>query len=31
MLQGCIAIPVFYDAGLMYGERSHLVTAAYWR
>jgi nitric oxide reductase subunit B len=26
-----IAIPVFYAAGLMYGERSHLVTAEYWR
>ena len=26
-----IAIPLFYSAGLMYGERSHLVTAEYWR
>jgi nitric oxide reductase subunit B len=26
-----IAIPVFYSAGLMYGHRSHLVTAEYWR
>jgi nitric oxide reductase subunit B len=26
-----IAIPLFYAAGLMYGERSHLVTAEYWR
>jgi nitric oxide reductase subunit B len=26
-----IAIPVFYAAGLMYGQRSHLVTAEYWR
>ncbi|HVT94190.1 MAG TPA: nitric-oxide reductase large subunit [Bryobacteraceae bacterium] len=26
-----IAIPVFYAAGLMYGERSNLVTAEYWR
>jgi len=26
-----IAIPVFYSAGLMYGQRSHLVTAEYWR
>jgi nitric oxide reductase subunit B len=26
-----IAIPVFYASGLMYGERSHLVTAEYWR
>jgi nitric oxide reductase subunit B len=26
-----IAIPLFYGAGLMYGERSHIVTAEYWR
>lgn len=26
-----IAIPLFYAAGLMYGQRSHLVTAEYWR
>ncbi len=26
-----IAIPTFYGAGLMYGQRSHLVTAEYWR
>jgi nitric oxide reductase subunit B len=26
-----IAIPLFYGAGLMYGQRSHLVTAEYWR
>jgi nitric oxide reductase subunit B len=26
-----IAIPTFYAAGLMYGQRSHLVTAEYWR
>ena len=26
-----VAIPLFYAAGLMYGERSHLVTAEYWR
>jgi len=26
-----IAIPLFYSAGLMYGQRSHLVTAEYWR
>jgi nitric oxide reductase subunit B len=26
-----IAIPFFYASGLMYGERSHLVTAEYWR
>ena len=26
-----IAIPLFYAAGLMYGERSNLVTAEYWR
>ncbi|HYQ92449.1 MAG TPA: nitric-oxide reductase large subunit [Candidatus Competibacteraceae bacterium] len=26
-----IAIPLFYAAGLMYGQHSHLVTAEYWR
>ncbi len=26
-----IAISLFYSAGLMYGQRSHLVTAEYWR
>lgn len=26
-----IAIPLFYAAGLMYGEKSNLVTAEYWR
>ncbi len=26
-----IAIPLFYAAGLLYGQRSHLVTAEYWR
>jgi nitric oxide reductase subunit B len=26
-----IAIPLFYAAGLMYGERSHIVRAEYWR
>ncbi len=26
-----IAIPLFYGAGLMYGHRSNLVTAEYWR
>jgi nitric oxide reductase subunit B len=26
-----IAIPLFYAAGLMYGQRSHIVTAEYWR
>ena len=26
-----IAIPMFYGAGLMYGQRSHIVTAEYWR
>lgn len=26
-----IAIALFYGAGLMYGQRSHLVTAEYWR
>jgi nitric oxide reductase subunit B len=26
-----IAIPTFYGAGLMYGQRSHLLTTEYWR
>jgi nitric oxide reductase subunit B len=26
-----IAIPLFYGAGLMYGQRSNLVSAEYWR
>ena len=26
-----IAIPLFYAAGLMYGQRSHIVTVEYWR
>jgi nitric oxide reductase subunit B len=26
-----IAIPMFYAAGLMYGERSHVAVAEYWR
>lgn len=26
-----IAIPLFYAAGLMYGQKSELVTAEYWR
>jgi nitric oxide reductase subunit B len=30
-LVSSIAIPVFYAAGLMYGQRSPLVTAEYWR
>ncbi len=30
-LVSAIAIPTFYAAGLMYGQRSHLVTAEYWR
>lgn len=30
-LVASIAIPLFYASGLMYGERSHLVTAEYWR
>jgi len=30
-LVSSVAIPLFYAAGLMYGERSHLVTAEYWR
>jgi nitric oxide reductase subunit B len=30
-LVSAIAIPLFYAAGLMYGHRSNLVTAEYWR
>ena len=30
-LLSSVAIPLFYAAGLMYGERSNLVTAEYWR
>ncbi len=30
-LLSSVAIPLFYAAGLMYGQRSHLVTAEYWR
>ena len=30
-LVSSIAIPLFYAAGLMYGARSNLVTAEYWR
>src|SRR5262249_21802099 len=30
-LAASIAIPLFYSAGLMYGKKSHLVTAEYWR
>ncbi|HWQ36680.1 MAG TPA: nitric-oxide reductase large subunit [Blastocatellia bacterium] len=30
-LVASIAIPLFYAAGLMYGQRSHLVVAEYWR
>lgn len=26
-----IAIPMFYGAGLMYGQRSHVTVAEYWR
>jgi nitric oxide reductase subunit B len=26
-----VAIPLFYAAGLLYGQRSHIVTAEYWR
>jgi nitric oxide reductase subunit B len=26
-----VAIPLFYAAGLMYGQRSNLLTAEYWR
>ncbi|HXZ28299.1 MAG TPA: nitric-oxide reductase large subunit [Terriglobales bacterium] len=30
-LVASVAIPLFYGAGLMYGQRSNLVTAEYWR
>jgi len=30
-LVASIAIPLFYGAGLMYGQKSNLVTAEYWR
>ncbi len=30
-LTSSVAIPLFYAAGLMYGQRSPLVTAEYWR
>ncbi len=30
-LVSSIAIPTFYASGLMYGQRSNLVTAEYWR
>ncbi|MFB3815166.1 MAG: nitric-oxide reductase large subunit [Terriglobales bacterium] len=30
-LISAIAIPLFYAAGLMYGQRTHLVTAEFWR
>ncbi|HEY0564023.1 MAG TPA: cbb3-type cytochrome c oxidase subunit I, partial [Terriglobales bacterium] len=30
-LVSSIAIPLFYAAGLMYGQRSQMVTAEYWR
>jgi nitric oxide reductase subunit B len=30
-LTSAIAIPMFYAAGLMYGQRSHIVTAEFWR
>jgi nitric oxide reductase subunit B len=30
-LVSAIAIPTFYAAGLMYGQRSPLITAEYWR
>ncbi|HWR35338.1 MAG TPA: nitric-oxide reductase large subunit [Clostridia bacterium] len=30
-LTSSVAIPLFYGAGLMYGQRSHIVTAEYWR
>jgi nitric oxide reductase subunit B len=30
-LVSSIAIPLFYAAGLMYGQRSNLLTAEYWR
>lgn len=30
-MTSAVAIPMFYSAGLMYGQRSHIVTAEYWR
>jgi nitric oxide reductase subunit B len=30
-LISAICIPLFYAAGLMYGQRSHIVKAEYWR
>jgi len=30
-LVSAVAIPLFYAAGLMYGQRSPLITAEYWR
>jgi nitric oxide reductase subunit B len=30
-LSSAIAIPLFYSAGLMYGQRSHVVTTEFWR
>ncbi len=30
-LTSSVAIPLFYAAGLMYGQRSPLITAEYWR
>jgi nitric oxide reductase subunit B len=30
-LVASVAIPLFYAAGLMYGQKSNLVTAEYWR
>lgn len=30
-LISAICIPLFYAAGLMYGQRSHIVRAEYWR
>jgi nitric oxide reductase subunit B len=30
-LISAVAIPLFYSAGLLYGQRSTLVTAEYWR
>ncbi|MDP9191440.1 MAG: nitric-oxide reductase large subunit [Acidobacteriota bacterium] len=30
-MTSAVAIPLFYSAGLMYGQRSHIVTAEYWR
>lgn len=30
-LVSSVAIPLFYAAGLMYGQRSHITTAEYWR